>query len=83
MKRCTGVLPCDLKINSRPRMNRENLKELARTILAALFMVIVVYFCFLAAATPPEPDAQEPVARNEAGAHTGFHPVTARSKSPH
>jgi hypothetical protein len=81
MKHCTGVLPCDLKINSRPKMNKENLKELARTILAALFMVITVYFCFLAAATAPEPDAPEPVARNEGGAHAGFHPVAARRQS--
>lgn len=65
MRLRTGVLPKDFKNLSRMKMNSEDLKELARTILAAVVMVIAICFCFLAAATAPEPQAQEPVAQVE------------------
>ena len=63
MRHRTGVLPKDFKHLSRSKMNSEDLKELARTILAAVVMVIAICFCFLAVATAPEPQAQEPVTR--------------------
>lgn len=81
MRHQTGVLLTDLKHHSKSKMNSEDLKELARTILAAFFMVIAVCFCFLAAATAPEPDAPEPVARKGGGKHAGSHPVVARRQS--
>jgi len=81
MRLRTGVLPIDLKNFSKPKMNSEDLKELARTILAALFMVIAVCFCFLAAAMAPEPDASEPVSWKGGGKHVGSHPVAARRQS--
>ena len=81
MRHRTGVLPTDLKHHAKSKMNSEDLKELARTILAALFMVIAVCFCFLAAATAPEPDAPETVAQKGGGTHAGSHPVAARRQS--
>lgn len=81
MRQRTGVLPNDFKNLSRMKMNSEDLKELARTILAAVVMVIAVCFCFLAAATAPEPQAQEPVTRKGGGRLVGSHPVTARRQS--
>jgi len=81
MRLRTGVLPIDLKNFSKPKMNSEDLKELARTILAALFMVIAVCFCFLAAAMAPEPGASEPVVWKGGGKHVGSHPVAARRQS--
>jgi len=81
MRPRTGVLPSDLKHHSKSKMNSEDLKELARTILAALFMVIAVCFCFLAAATAPEPDAPETVARKGGSNNAGSHPVVARRQS--
>ncbi len=81
MRHRTGVLPTDLKHHSKSKMNSEDLKELARTILASLFMVIAVCFCFLAAATAPELDAPETVARKGGGKHAGSHPVVARRQS--
>jgi LPS O-antigen subunit length determinant protein (WzzB/FepE family) len=63
MRNRTGVLPKDYKHPSQSKTNSEDLKELARTILAAIVMVVAVCFCFLAAATAPEPQAQEPVTR--------------------
>ena len=81
MRHRTGVLSTDLKHHTKSKMNSEDLKELARTILAALFMVIAVCFCFLAAATAPEPDAPETVARKGGGKHAGSHPVVARRQS--
>lgn len=55
MKHRTGVQPKDCKHLIQPKINSENLKELARTILAAVVMPIAVCLCFLAAATTPEP----------------------------
>ena len=81
MRHRTGVLPTDLKHHAKSKMNSEDLKELARTILAALFMVIAVCFCFLAAATAPEPDAPEPVAEKGGGKHVGSNTVAARRQS--
>ena len=78
MRHRTGVLPKDNKHFFRSKMNSEDLKELARTILAAVIMVIAVCFCFLAAATAPEPDAPETVARKGGGKHADSHPVVAR-----
>jgi len=81
MKQRAGVLPHDYKNFSRLKMNREDLKELVRTILAAVVMVIAVCFCFLAATTAPEPQAQEPVTRKGGGQLVGSHPVAARRQS--
>ena len=81
MRHRSGVLPRDLKHLFKSKINREDLKELARTILAACFMLIAVCFCFLAAATAPEPDAPETVARKGGGTHAGSHPVAARRQS--
>ena len=81
MKQRAGVLPHDYKNFSRLKMNREDLKELVRTILAAVVMVIAVCFCFLAAATAPEPQAQEPVTQKGGGQLVGSHPVAARRQS--
>jgi hypothetical protein len=81
MKHRTGVLPKDYKHLSRSKIKSEDLKELARTILAAVVMMIAVCFCFLAAVTAPEPQAQEPVTRKGGSQHVGSHPVTARRQS--
>jgi hypothetical protein len=82
MKHRTGVLPKDFKHLSRSKMNSEDLKELARTILAALVVVIAVCLCFLAAVTTPEPTkAQEAVTRKGGGQLAGPHPVAARRQS--
>ena len=78
MRLRTGVLPKDFKNLSSSKMSSENLKELARTILAAVVMVVLLGICFLAAATAPEPQAQEPVARKGGGQLVGSHPVIAR-----
>ena len=81
MRHRTGVLSTDLKHHTKSKMNSEDLKELARTILAALFMVIAICFCFLAAATAPEPNAPETVAWKGGGKHAGSHPVVVRRQS--
>jgi len=82
MKHRTGVQPKDCKHLIQPKINSENLKELARTILAAVVMPIAVCLCFLAAATTPEPTkAQEPVTRKGGGWLDGSHPVVARRQS--
>jgi len=81
MRHRTGVLPKDFKHLSRSKMNSEDLKELARTILAAVVVVVLVGICILAAATAPEPQAQEPVTRKGGGQLVGSHPVTARRQS--
>ncbi|HEY6874183.1 MAG TPA: hypothetical protein VI298_15770 [Geobacteraceae bacterium] len=81
MRLRTGVLPKDYKHLSRSKLNSEDLKELARTILAAVVMVIAVCFCFLAAATAPEPKAQEAVTRKGGGQLVGTHTVAARRQS--
>ena len=81
MRLRTGVLPKDFKNLSRMKMNSEDLKELARTILAAIVMVIIVCFCFLAATTAPKPQAQEPVTQKGGGQLAGSHPVAARRQS--
>jgi len=82
MRPRTGVLPNDFKNLSRMKMNSENLKELARTILAAVVMLIAVCLCFLAAVTTPEPTkTQEPVTRKGGGWLDGSHPVVARRQS--
>ena len=81
MKQRTGVLPRDYKHLSRSKMNSEDLKELVRTILAAVVMVITVCFCFLAAATAPEPEAREAVTRKGGYKHAGTHSVAARRQS--
>ena len=78
MRLRTGVLPRDYKHLSRSKLNSEDLKELARTILAAVFMVIAVCVCFLAAATAPEPTAQEAATQKGGYGHAGTHPVAAR-----
>ena len=81
MKHRTGGLPQDLKHHSTSKMNKEDLKELARTILTAIFTLIAICFCFLAAAMAPEPGASEPVAEKGGGQHVGSHTVTARRQS--
>jgi hypothetical protein len=81
MKLRTGVLPRDLKHHSRSKMNSEDLKELARTIVAAVVMVVLVGICFLATATAPEPNAPASVARKGGGQLAGSHPVAARRQS--
>ena len=81
MRHRTGVLPRDLKHHSKSKMNSEDLKELARTILAALFTLIAICFCFLAAAMAPEPGASDPVAGKGGSQHVGSHTVTARRQS--
>ena len=81
MRHRTGVLPKDIKHLSRSKMHSEDLKELARTILAAVVMVIAVCFCFLAAANAPEPQAREPVTQKGGGQLAGSHPVAARRQS--
>ncbi len=81
MRLRTGVLPRDCKHLSRSKLNSEDLKELARTILAAAVMVIAVCFCFLAAVTAPEPTAQEAVTQKGGYEHVGTHPVAARRQS--
>jgi hypothetical protein len=62
-------------------MSNEDLKELARTILTALFTLIAICFCFLAAAMAPEPDESEPVVWKGGSYHAGSHPVAARRQS--
>jgi hypothetical protein len=62
-------------------MNREDLKELAWTILAPLFMVlIVVWFFILATVAAPEPTVPEPVARKGGGTPAGAHPDTGSGR---
>lgn len=79
MKLRTGVLPKDCKHLSQSKTNSEDLKELARTILAAVAMVITVgIYYFLAAATVPGPKAQEPVTRKGGGQLVSSHSVAAR-----
>jgi hypothetical protein len=81
MKHRTGILPKDYKQLSKMKMNSEDLKELARTILAAVVMVIAISFCFLAAATAPEPKAREQATEKGGGWLAGPQPVTARRQS--
>ena len=81
MRPPTGVLPKDYKHLSRSKLNNEDLKELVRTILAAVVMVITVCFCFLAAATAPEPKAQETVTQKGGHKHADSHFVAARRQS--
>jgi len=80
MRLRTGVLPRDLKHfppTPRSKLNREDLKELAWTILAPLFMVVIaVWFFILATVAAPEPTAPEPVPRKGGGKHAGAHPDT-------
>ncbi len=81
MKHRTGVLPNDCKHLIQPKINSEDLKELARTILAAIVMLIAVCLCFLVAATTPGPNVHEPVAQKGGDKHDGSHTVTARRQS--
>jgi hypothetical protein len=81
MKQRTGVLPRDLKHHSTSKMNNEDLKELVRTILTAIFTLIAICFCFLAAAMAPEPGSSDPVAEKGGGKHVGSHTVAARRQS--
>ncbi len=81
MRPRTGILPRDYKHLSRSKLNSEDLKELARTILAAVVMVIAVCFCFLAAAIAPEPTARETATQKGGSEHAGTHPVVARRQS--
>lgn len=81
MRLRTGVLPRDLKKLSRSKMNSEDLKELARTILTGIGMMITVCFCFLAAATAPEPKAREAATQKGGNEHAGTHPVVTRRQS--
>jgi len=80
MRLRTGVLPRDLKHfppTPRSKLNREDLKELAWTILAPLFMVVIaVWFFILATVAAPEPRPRKPVTWNESGTHAGAHPDT-------
>ena len=62
-------------------MSNEDLKELVRTILTAIFTLIAICFCFLAAAMAPEPEVSEPVVWKGGGKHVGSHTVTARRQS--
>ena len=79
MRNRTGVLPKDCKHLSQSKTNSEDLKELARTILAAIVMVITVgIYCFLAAATVSGPQAQEPVSRKGGDQLVSSHSVAAR-----
>lgn len=78
MKQRTGILPKDLKHFSRSKMNSEDIKELARTILAALILMVVVFLGLLAVATVPEPNAPEPAARKGGDRLAGSHSVAAR-----
>ena len=80
MRLRTGFLPRYYTCLSRSKLNREDLKELARTILAAVVAVILIGVCFLAAATVPEPRAREAVTQ-KGGLHAGSHPVAARRQS--
>ena len=81
MRHRTGILPKDFKHYSRPKISREDLKELARTILSAIFTAIMLGLCILAAATVQEPQAQEPVTRKGGGQIVSSHPVAARRQS--
>ena len=81
MRQRPGVLPKDFKNLSLSKMNSEDLKELARTVLAAVVMVVLVGICFLAAATAPEPKAPGAVTRKGGGQLAGSHPVAARRQS--
>ena len=81
MKHRTGVLPKDLKHHSTSKMDNEDLKELVRTILTAIFTLIAICFCFLAAAMAPEPGSSDPVAEKGGGKHVGSHTVAARRQS--
>lgn len=81
MKHRTGVLPRDLKHHTTSKMDNEDLKELVRTILTALFTLIAICFCFLAAAMAPEPNASDTVAEKGGGKHVGSHTVATRRQS--
>ena len=81
MRLRTGILPRDFKHLSRSKLNSEDLKELARTILAAVVMVVLVGICFLAAATAPEPSAPTSAARKGGGQLVSSHPVAAWRQS--
>ena len=81
MKHRTGVLPKDYKHLNQSKTNSEDLKELARTILAAIVMVIAIGLGFFAAATVSEPQAQESITRKGGGQLVGSHPVAARRQS--
>ena len=82
MKHRTGVLPKDCKHLSQSKTNSEDLKELARTILAALVMVITIsIYYFLAIATASGPQAQEPVTGKGGGQLVSSHTVAARRQS--
>ena len=78
MRLRTGILPRDLKHfppTSRSKLNREDLKELAWTILAPLFMVVIaVWFFILATVAAPEPTAPEPMIQRGDGTPAGSHP---------
>ena len=81
MKHRTGVLPRDLKHHSTSKMSNVDLKELVRTILTAIFTLIAICFCFLAAAMAPEPNASDPVAEKGGSQHVGSHTIAARRQS--
>ena len=80
MRLRTGVLPRDLKHfspTSRSKLNREDLKELAWTILAPLFMALIaVWFFILATVATPEPKATESVIQKGDRTPAGAHPDT-------
>lgn len=81
MKHRTGVLPKDCKHISRPKIDREDLKELIRTILSAIAMVICICICFIAAAVAPSPSSNETITQKGGGRHDGSYPVAARRQS--
>ena len=81
MKIRPGVLPKDFKHYSRSKLDREDLKELVRTILSAIFMVMALGLCLFAAATVPEPQSLEQVTRKGGGQIVSSYPVAARRQS--
>lgn len=81
MRHRTGILPRDFKNFSRSKMNSEDLKELARTILATIVLMAIVFLGLLLAATAPEPDAQERPTLKGGGQLVSSHPVAARRQS--
>ena len=84
MRLRTGVLPRDLKHVTpipRTKLNREDLKELAWTIIAPLFMaLLMVCFFILATVTAPESTAPEPVTQEGNGMPVGAHPDTGSTR---
>ena len=81
MRHRTGILPKDFKNFSRSKMNREDLKELARTILATIVLMAIVFLGLLLAATAPEPKAQEPATLKGGGQLVSSHTVAAWRQS--